>query len=270
MVIIAIAIGIVLIISLVFIMTRNGNKTKEVAESNTPQEQVTDNDTQSNPGSETILSPDILPHSYNNLTAHDLNPFDCDLETQWIATSWDHVCIDRSIDSRDDLMGVDLLLEMDFSCVSSTDFETESFIIASRLIAEYGIPMEEVITHQNASELPEIMSHTCFDMHSLGDDELLKVIVVEEDVIDQWYTFSQLHGYLNLLSSDSKVIPLGLPPYGYDESSERIVYNGYKYVIVNRNTDCSSEFSPFMQVLVDRFNTHGYNNYEQLKYGCND
>ena len=128
--------GIVLIIALAFIFTRNSDETTTTTDANNTTENGTNGDSSQppaptpaptptptpqpaptptpNPTPAPDPQPSVLPANWDSLTSQgktDLNPFDCDHETQWVSAE-NGSCIEKATRIREDDIKLDARLEI--------------------------------------------------------------------------------------------------------------------------------------------------------------
>ena len=210
--------------------------------------------------------PGVLPPNWHSLTSqekNELNPFDCDHETQWVSAE-DGSCIDKQVIPQANLVGTELLLELGFERCDSSAYSLETYLM--EISERHDITITEVREQTDVAGLPVVLSHECFYSGNAQSDTI-EVLVIEENVVSQVYDFAGTHNYYNLLFD----LPLPLP-LGYDYQAERISHAGYRYVGDDAEVDCFSPTptlsSPSLLLLRQLFDDRGYDDYEQHPGGC--
>ena len=98
-----------------------------------------------------------LPDNWDQLTSrekNDLNPFDCDHETQWVSAE-NGTCINKPSTPRPSPTGADLLLGLGFdSCEVSADYLLENYLTELSGVSR---PMTELREQADEIGLPAVL-----------------------------------------------------------------------------------------------------------------
>ena len=279
----SIIVGAALIVALALVFTRTDSETEAPAESavsenaeNENMEGNGENGQQPTPSPTPQPSPQpipvpiptpapnpqpgVLPSNWNGLTAQektDLNPFDCDHETQWVSAE-DGTCIDKPTTSRPNLVGTDLLLGLGFDrCESPANSLLETYLAG--LSERRKVSITELREQADEVGLPAVLSEVC--VYSEDDQsDSIRVVAVEENVVDRLWDFASTNDYVNFFGEPSGA------PSGFGSLSERIVHAGYRYVVNADGCDSSTPSSSLLQ-LMRLLDDQGYD-YKYSLQGC--